>query len=87
MISSVALTADGKWALTGSTDNNAVIWDLAPSFSTSFEQVVSQIGEAERKKRSFDQSSKQHVEKEEVAQIKGEKASGLKRLGLFFKRK
>ena len=29
LISSVALTPDGKWALTGSRDNTARLWDLS----------------------------------------------------------
>ena len=34
MIYSVALTPDGKWALTGSDDNTARIWDLFKSWSS-----------------------------------------------------
>ena len=33
-IFSVALTPDGKWALTGSTDNTALLWDLANPVSS-----------------------------------------------------
>ena len=34
IISSVALTADGKWALTGSADNTARFWDVKNSDSS-----------------------------------------------------
>ena len=49
-INSVALTADGKWALTGSDDKTARLWELFPRMS--FAEVQKIIGAHEETTRS-----------------------------------
>ena len=51
-IDSVALTPDGKWALTGSDDNTARLWELVPRMS--FAEVQKIIGVHEEGTRSND---------------------------------
>ena len=39
-INSVALTPDGKWALTGSNDKTARLWELIPRMSLAEVQKI-----------------------------------------------
>ena len=51
-INSVALTPDGKWALTGSDDKTARLWELVPRMS--FAEVQKIIGVHEETTRRND---------------------------------
>ena len=52
-INSVALTPDGTWALTGSDDKTARLWELIPRMS--FAEVQKIIGAHEETTRGNDE--------------------------------